>query len=286
MRSQASIRYFRDVSAWKSTASIVVFSNVDGVLFDVDTTLSRSAAKTFAELASGNVAVVLCSAKTRAEIEYIQQKLGISHPFICEHGSGVLIPDGYFETAIPQTRRCGGYAAVDFGGSYSAISKTLRRVADRSNVDIVSFSELSIDEVAGYCGLPLLVARLAKLRDYEEPFRILDDTPNARSRLLKGLHAAGLGVTCGRTFDYAGVPVNPRAPVRLLDGLYRRACGGILTAAVSRTPDHFAFTDFVDHCGSTSDDHTSGDGIDVLDWTNAIVNAVDELRRRAPAARG
>jgi hypothetical protein len=61
-----------------------------------------------------------------------------------------------------------------------------------ARVEIRGFNDMSVDEVASECHMSLLQARLAKLRDYSECFRIRDPLPEARERLLTALVATRL----------------------------------------------------------------------------------------------
>jgi mannosyl-3-phosphoglycerate phosphatase len=107
---------------------------------------------------------------------------------------------------------------------------TLRRTASRLNIEVVGFSDLSIEEVASECGISLLQARLAKLREYSEPFRIRDATPGAISRLFKGLRAGGL--VCARRGAYYEVGVTRQdVGAECVRILYGRAFGEILLVA-------------------------------------------------------
>jgi len=44
---------------------------------------------------------------------------------------------------------------------------------------------MSVEEAAQDCKLPPMDARLAKLREYDEPFRILGSSPGTRSRRFR-----------------------------------------------------------------------------------------------------
>jgi hypothetical protein len=84
--------------------------------------------------------------------------------------------------------------------------------------------------VATEFDLPLLQARLAKLRDYSEPFRVVDANPGAVARLMKSLRAAGLECASRGRYHYVGA-IHREAAGRYLRGLYERAFGEVLTLA-------------------------------------------------------
>ena len=74
----------------------VVFSDLDGTLLDENYSF-EVAQPVIARLKALNVPIVLCSSKTRLEIEYFRTKMGINDPFISENGAAIFVPSGYFE---------------------------------------------------------------------------------------------------------------------------------------------------------------------------------------------
>lgn len=279
------VRYRRNVSGANSRPSVVVYSDVDRVLVDPHKPPFARAAAALKELAPDEMALVLCSGKTRAEIEYVQEKLGINHPFICENGGAVLIPDGYFRFDVTSSRSVPGYQAVEFGRAYSDVIEILHRTADDLRIQVVGFSDMSIEEVARECRLPMLHARLAKLREYEEPFRLLSPSSAAWSRLCKVLQGASLRCTRGEDFHRVGAPVERSVGVNLLNSLYRRAGGAVTTVGVTRTMHEDNLVPLVDYPIMVADEDTVPDAapaagvIDAIDWAEAIVGTVQELRR-------
>jgi mannosyl-3-phosphoglycerate phosphatase len=280
MPSIVSATYRERVSATKPGPSIVVFSDLDRVLRVPHTPAFTTAGAVLKQLALDDAALVLCSGKTRAELEFVQQKLDITHPFICENGGAVIIPDGYFGFDVPNIRSIGGYQAVEFGRGYTDVVDVLHRTANRLRIEIVGFSDMSIEEVARECQLPLLQARLAKLREYEEPFRLIDSCSAARARLLKALEAASLRCRSGGRFDRAGGPVDSAVGVNLLTSLYRRGGGDLITVGVTRTTPDDNLLRVVDHAIIAADDRAGEEAFTVVDWAEAIVDRVKELRRK------
>ena len=284
MPSISSGRYRERVSMPNLGSPIVVFSDVDGFLRSPHTPAFAAGAAALRYLALDDAALVLCSGKTRAEVEFIRQKLDIRHPFICENGGAVIIPGGYFDLEIPNARAVAGYLAVEFGRAYADVVDILHRAADRLRIDIVGFSDMSIEEVARECGLPLLEARLAKLREYEEPFRLVDPGLAARSRLFKALDAAKLRGREGRPFDRAGAPVDRAVGVNLLTSLYRRSRGDLMTVGVTHTTPGDNLLGLVDHVIMAADENPGDESINVVDWAEAIVERVKGLRERLPSS--
>lgn len=277
---------------------LVVFSDVDGVFDGSSPASLAAAAKALTVLSRDHVPLVLCSSKTRAELEYLSRELGISHPFICENGSAVFIPKGYLGFVVPDGREVAGYQAVEFGDSYAAVVDGLCQTAARLRIDVRGFSDMSVEEVARECHLSLLQARLAKLREYGECFRVLDPHPAARPRLVKALTAARLLCTMGRLYDHVGAAVDHRLGVGLLCGLYRRACGEVISVGFADARGEGNLLQLVDVpvVVKTRDaPRTSrvarewsaaavADVVGVEEWVDTIVEVAQESRHRSVAS--
>jgi predicted mannosyl-3-phosphoglycerate phosphatase (HAD superfamily) len=264
----------------RGAAKTVVFSHVDAVLMHPRDGLFTVARNILRQFAADDVAIVLCSSKTRAELEYIQQTLGIADPFICENGAASFIPDGYFDADIPGARELSGYQAVEFGRTYADVVGVLRRTTERLRIRILGFSEMSIDDVARECGLPLLQARLAKLREYEERFKVLDPDPAASHRLRKAMSGSHLRCVEADPFDYVGAPVDHRLGVNMLNGLYRRARGSVLTIGVTESGGEDGLETLVDQVNEIPEGDFTAGTLTVVEWARAVGDAVRDVRRQ------
>jgi mannosyl-3-phosphoglycerate phosphatase len=211
---------------------VIVFSDLDGSLLDPTTHAADGAREALALLAREGIPLVFCSSKTRAEIQLVQLRLGLSHPFICENGGALYIPDGYFVFDRFPARRVAGYCVVEYGRPYAEVVARLRQAAERVGIEVVGFNDMTVDEVARECQLPLLQARLAKLREFDEPFRIVGSEPGALPQLSRAMRAARLSRTWGGRFEHAGAAVDKGAAVGLLVALYERALGSCLTVGL------------------------------------------------------
>jgi mannosyl-3-phosphoglycerate phosphatase len=211
--------------------SIVVFCDLDDTLFEpraffVDASTHRALERIERE----HLPIVFSSSKTRAELELIQQELGINQPFISESGAAVFLPRGYFAFSVTQAIDVAGYEVVEFGKPYAEVVASLRRASDRLGLKVIGFNDMSVEDVAIDCDLPLLQARLAKLREYNEPFRVVDAKPGAIPRLFKVLRAAGLDCTSRGRYQHVGA-IRRDFGGQFLRGLYRRAFGEVVTVA-------------------------------------------------------
>jgi mannosyl-3-phosphoglycerate phosphatase len=267
-----------------------VFADLDGMLCDRARHSFEDSAAAIDLLSRRDIPLVLCSGMTRSQLERAYVDLGMCHPFVVEHGAAVLIPHGYFGD-IPHSRQLGGYELVEFGAPYVAAVEALRRASHRSGVEVIGFADMSVGDVARECGLSLMEARLAKLREYDEPFRVLNAEPGARERLFRALRADHFGCLSGRQFDHVGAHVDLGKGVRLLKRLYRRAFGSsTVTIGFGIGPSHAAVLRAVDRAFVLGDENQSicadllripdaepVDGPGVVGWARTIGRLVNHI---------
>ena len=240
---------------------IVLFSDPDTLRMESTSEwgATRDAVRTFEER---GVAVVLWGNETRSQMEVIQRNLDLHHPFVSETGAGLLVPNGYFDDQLAGWGRAApNYRVVDFGRPYYQVAEALHEVARRVGVGVIAFSDMSIQEVAQHCGLSLSEARLAKMREYDEPFRMLDSEPATYSRICSALRRVGLRCFTHETLQHTSSVANKAQSLRLLASWYRQAADGpVLTVGLAKARSETCLLQAVDlavvvqkqHCGRRS----------------------------------
>jgi mannosyl-3-phosphoglycerate phosphatase len=211
---------------------LLIVTDLDGTLLDHDTYDVGPALGALERIARDGIPLVLCSSKTRAEIEALQQRLDIHHPFIAENGGAIVAPLGYFDRVPHNAVVDGGRFVLPLGRPYPEVVHALREVAAAERVNVVGFSDMTVGDVAEECGLPVLDAQLAKLREYDEPFRLLDPDPAARSRFLKALHRRGLKAVSGGRFDHVTGDTDKGRAVADLRSLLPHRLGPVVMAGL------------------------------------------------------
>jgi predicted mannosyl-3-phosphoglycerate phosphatase (HAD superfamily) len=201
------------------TARVLVFAELDDALVRPAGT---EPAALLSRLEQDGATVILCSARTRAEVEQIQRDLGIRHPFVAESGSAAFVPEHYFPFPIQCGRSVAGYHALEFGKPYGHVVNQLRNVAARVRIPIVAFSDLSVVQVAEQYQVSALQARLIKLRDYTEYFRLVREDDPDRRHLLRALQDAGLVCVEGTRYHRVGTSRDFTPATTALVNLYRQ----------------------------------------------------------------
>jgi len=223
-------------------AKIVVFSDLDGTLLDENYDFKKSK-PVIDKLLVLNVSIVFCSSKTEAEIEYYRKELGIDDPFISENGSAIFIPRGYFQFDYSFTRQTEKYNVIELGTSYSIVREKLDEVKKRSGAKIVGFGDMTEEKIAEDSGLPLELAKLAKRRHYDEPFRIIAGSENEVLDLIK---KEGFNYTKGGRYFHIMGKTDKGTAVTLLKDLYTKKSGKLVTYGLGDSPNDLSMLEVVD----------------------------------------
>ena len=226
-------------------AKIIIFTDLDGTLLHPKTYSFEEAKPALKLIEDEGIPLVLCSSKTRAEMEVYQKRLGNNHPFVSENGGGIFIPKGYFESvgsAVP-TISYDEYETIVIGSPYQEIRKTFLELKLELNAKVKGFGDMTEREVAAISGLTEEEATLAKRRDFGEPFIFEGVTDD---RFLKAIEERGLHWTQGRFFHIMGENDKGKA-VKLLKHLYGKAVGEVITIGLGDGFNDLPMLKEVDH---------------------------------------
>lgn len=203
-----------------SPVAIIVVTDLDGTLLDEETYSFEDALPAITLLKNKSVPLVFCSSKTRSEVEFWRKKIGNNDPFVIENGAAVYIPAGCFGFPVANSRRRGGYDVLQLGTEYFELVTSLQKASAQSKCRVRGFHQMSTSEVSELCGLSPEVAELAKEREFDEPFVILD--PDREAELVAAIEAAGKHFTRGGRFCHIVGNNDKGLALQHLLELYRR----------------------------------------------------------------
>lgn len=204
---------------------LVIFTDLDGTLLEHDTYSFEAALPALDELHQRRIPVVISTSKTRAEVEVYRRAMCIADPFVVESGSAVFVPEGYFQSLPPEAKKRDGYAVIVLGAEYARILVAFRELKSRTGGAIEGLDEMPVERISILTGLPLEEARLAKQREYDEPFIFLRDEKLYSPRMEA--FAKELGLRCqkgGRFYHLTGDSDKGKAMAILME-LYRKKLG-------------------------------------------------------------
>lgn len=220
----------------------LIFSDLDGTLLDARRYSFNDALPALNLISERGIPLILCSSKTRAEIEACCLHMHNSHPFISENGGGIFVPRNYFSAPL-EAASLDGYQLITLGLPYAEIRSRFGALREQLGIRVSGFGDMTAEEVAELTGLSCDDATLAKQRDFDEPF-VFDGAPDAR--FLQAIEDAGLHWTQGRMFHIMGKHDKGLA-VKTLKALYEREYGEIFSIGLGDSLNDLPLLQAVDH---------------------------------------
>ena len=150
---------------------VVIFTDLDGTLLRPDTYSFDAALPALSLIARQKIPLVLCSSKTRAELETYVDRLNNVHPYVSENGGGIYVPARYF-SFTPGIAQQGDISVIAPGLCYARIRHKFAELREQLRMKVLGFGDMSVAEVSTRTGLPLEEAALARKRNFSEPFII------------------------------------------------------------------------------------------------------------------
>lgn len=257
---------------------LIIFTDLDGTLLDYSTYSFEAALPALQLLKEKDIPLIICSSKTRKEIEHYRKQLDNHHPFISENGGGIFIPKGYFDSSIhdlsfhvenetnishsdkkdneknppppPFSEGWGGfseendYYVIRLGAQYSDLRKAIKAIR-KEGFDVRGFGDMTAEELVEIANMSIDEARMAKERDFDEPF-IFEGKKSETQRLLNAIVAKGFNCTQGRFFHILGNSDKGKA-VSILIELYKKKFGDVITIAIGDSPNDISMLKRVDY---------------------------------------
>jgi mannosyl-3-phosphoglycerate phosphatase len=268
---------------------IIIFTDLDGTLVN-EVYSFDSALPALALIENHKTTLVLCSSKTRSEIEFYRAKLNNYHPFISENGGGIFIPTGYFgpNVIIPTHHRAlnNQYGVITLGANYSELREALIKLR-KEGFSIKGFGDMSAEEISQTMGLNIEEAEMAKKRDFDEPF-FYEDKEQKIVDLLNSIKQKGLNATKGRIYHLLGQSDKGKA-VSILTDLYKQKYGSVTTMGIGDSPNDIPMLEKVDipiivqKPDGTYDDSITipnlirAQGIGPSGWNDAMISLIPKL---------
>lgn len=225
--------------------SYIIFSDLDGTLLDHDTYEYADARLALEYIKREQIPLVLCSSKTRTEIEYYRELLGLKDPFITENGAAIFIKKGMFNGADVPFVEQGDYKVIELGISYTTIRSCFAEIKAETGLKIIGFSEMSLAKVAECTGLSYEAAARARIRDYSEPFLFMEED-GKRAILERSAQKKGLKITRGGRFYHLIGDNDKGKAVRILRKLYERNGKSIISVGLGDSLNDFPMLENVE----------------------------------------
>jgi mannosyl-3-phosphoglycerate phosphatase len=198
----------------------LVVTDLDGTLLDEETYDLDPARPGLEALQARRIGLVLCSSKTRAEMQALAGELELDTPLgtplIVENGGAVVLRAGLLPRLPPGARRDGGHVVLPLGTPRAALLTALPEVAGEAGVTVRPFAAMTAEEVAALTNLETEAAARALRREWDEPFVVLDSKPGSHADLQDAARRRGLRVTKGGRFHHLTGPTDKGEALRTL----------------------------------------------------------------------
>jgi mannosyl-3-phosphoglycerate phosphatase len=234
----------RHASDKKEPRRLIVFTDLDGSLLnhgDYSWEAARPALDRIREL---GIPLVICTSKTRQEVEVDQEEIGISGPFIVENGGGIFLPPEYDTLPVSGAVTMGTLRCIPLGVSYARIRSFMENAM--KEFPIRGFGDMSVEEISQRTGLTTEKASLAKAREFTEPF-VMEHEEELYA-LERTARRKGLMITKGGRFFHCMGFGNDKgvAVTKVKEILSRRWRESVLSIGFGDSPNDFPMLRQVD----------------------------------------
>lgn len=228
--------------------NLIIFTDLDGTLLDAKTYSFEPALPSLRLIKEKGIPLIICSSKTRKEIEYYRKRLDNHHPFISENGGGIFIPKGYsgfkIEDLGVKTEETPYYHVVRLGARYHDLREAIKELR-KEGFDVKGFGDMTAEELAEIANMNIDEARMAMEREFDEPFIYKGDDVELK-RLFESIKTKGFSYTQGRFFHILGNSNKGKAVSILID-LYEKKFLEITTIAIGDSPNDLPMLERVDY---------------------------------------
>ena len=224
----------------------ILFTDLDGTLLDESTYAFEAARPALRALQERNIPIVFCTSKTFVETVPLQAAMGVSDPFIVENGGAIYFKQGQLELPEGAMEPCGAWCRLGLGMPYEAVVTRLAAIRKETGLRLRGFAQMEVAEIAADCGLSLEVAGWAKQREYDEPFRLLEATPEALARIGDLTQAMGLTLTSGGRYQHLAGGSDKGRAVRTLCESLPKVHGSLRSVGLGDSPNDLPMLAAVD----------------------------------------
>lgn len=223
----------------------LIFTDLDGTLLDHDTYEYRDALEALNYIKHQRIPLILCSSKTKTEIEHYRKELGLEDPFIAENGAAIFVPKGTLDTRDMTFVEYRDYKVIELGTRYSRIKDMFAAIKAETGLKLSGFSEMSVDQVVELTGLGRDMAALAQQRDYSEPFLFLEEEARLTD-LERAAEKRGLKITRGGRFYHLIGDNDKGKAVQILKKLYETEGQVLVSVGLGDSPNDFPMLENVE----------------------------------------
>lgn len=219
----------------------IVFTDLDGAMLDEYYSYG-TVKETIRKIKENKIPIIICTSKTRAEIEIYTRELDIKDPFISENGGAIFIPKGYFEFDFDHSKEDDDYFIIELGTRADKLIEVMKKI--KKFYKVKCFHDMTTEELSRDAALPPERAEKAKLREYDEAFKLVDR--HAEEHIKQLVKEAGLQFVEGTRYWHIHGNNDKGKAVSILCDLFRKKFDEIKTIGIGESPNDFPMLDTVE----------------------------------------
>jgi len=151
----------------------LIFTDLDGTFLNHHNYSFEESFEALQKIKEDKTPLIFTTSKTKSEVELLQEKVGISEPFIVENGAALFIPENYQGLDLSMLNAYEDKKIMLFGQPYSHVLNFYKLY--KEEYGMLGMSDMSDVQVAELTGLQQGNVLLAKERDFSEPFIMKDE---------------------------------------------------------------------------------------------------------------
>ena len=206
---------------------IIIFTDLDGTLLNHNDHSFEDARPSLERIKRKDIPLIITTSKTRKEVENLQKILEIKEPFIVENGGGIFFPGGYQGFKIKNSLHRPPYTIVELGKPYAEIRRFIKIVGKQFGIR--GFGDLTSQEIMEFTGLSVEDAKMAKEREFTEPF-ILERESDLEVLNDLALREGMKVVRGGRFSHLLSIHQDKGKAVKIVKDIFRENCGEEIVA--------------------------------------------------------
>lgn len=150
---------------------LIVFTSLDDSLLNQEENNDKLIVPIIEKLKNQAIPLIPVTSKTRAEVEDLRGKLGLSDPFIVENGSAIFIPQSDHNWQTETATLESDYYVKSLGCSYIEARAGLKIIQSTLRINnLKGFGDFEDTEIHSLTRLSKEAAKRAKTREFSEPF--------------------------------------------------------------------------------------------------------------------